>query len=49
MALGSRCSIPALHEWSRGLLQARRTATHPLNARMAIEAALLDYRRVFAA
>jgi DNA polymerase-3 subunit delta' len=49
MALGSRCSIPALHEWSRGLLQARRTATHPLNARMAIEAALLDYRCVFAA
>ena len=48
MALGSRCSIPALHDWSRGLLQARRTATHPLNARMAIEAALLDYRRVFA-
>ena len=48
MALGSRCSMPALHEWSRGLLQARRTATHPLNARMAIEAALLDYRRVFA-
>ena len=48
MALGSRCSMPALVEWSRGLLQAQRTATHPLNARMAIEAALLEYRRVFA-
>lgn len=48
-SLGARCSLPALHEWSSALVRSRVTATHPLNARLAIEAALFDYRRVFVA
>lgn len=45
--LAARCDLPALLDWERVLAQARRFATHPLNARLVLETILLGYTELF--